>query len=74
MQKSSLAKFSKRSPAEVIRLMEALTTIDRIARKTAHMKAVKNHATMVLNMAESSFEEPNDIEDLKMRSKLLNLS
>jgi len=54
--------------------MEALTTIDRIARKTAHMKAVKNHATMVLNMAESSFEEPNDIEDLKMRSKLLNLS
>ncbi len=29
---------------------------------------------MVFNMAEAAFDEPNDINDLKMRSKLLNLS
>jgi hypothetical protein len=29
---------------------------------------------MILNMAEHSFDEPNDIRDLNMRSKLLNLS
>lgn len=71
---NQIRQFAKGSPSVVIRLMEALATIDQIARKTSHKEALRNHATMVLHMAESSFDEPNDIRDLKMRSKLLNLS
>ena len=71
---NQIRQFAKESPSVVIRLMEALNTIDKIAKKPSHKAALKNHATMVLNMAESSFEEPNDVADLKMRSKLLNLS
>jgi uncharacterized membrane protein len=71
---NQIRQFAKGSPSVVIRLMEALAAIDQIARKTAHKEALRSHAAMVLNMAESSFDEPNDIRDLKLRSKLLNLS
>jgi uncharacterized membrane protein len=71
---NQIRQFAKRSPSVVIRLMEALTTIDKIAKNPSHKEALRKHATMVLNMAESAFDEPNDVEDLKMRSKLLNLS
>lgn len=71
---NQIRQYAKRSPSVVIRLMEALTTIDKIAKNPSHKEALRKHATMVLHMAEASFDEPNDLEDLKMRSKLLNLS
>lgn len=71
---NQIRQFAKSSPSVVIRLMEALITIDKIAKNPSHKEALRKHGTMVLNMAEAAFDEPNDIKDLKMRSKLLNLS
>lgn len=70
---NQIRQFAKGNPSVVIRLMEALITIYKMTDNPAHKAALKMHAGMVLNMAESSFDEPNDIEDLKVRSKLLNL-
>ncbi|MEX0609029.1 MAG: DUF2254 domain-containing protein [Balneolaceae bacterium] len=69
---NQIRQFSKNSPAVVIRLMEALVTIDRLATSNRHKKALKKHAEMVLNMAENSFSEPNDLKDLKERSRLIS--
>jgi uncharacterized membrane protein len=66
-----IRQFSKGSPAVVIRLMEALITINSFTRKRQYKNAIKKHAHMVVNMAERSFEEPNDLEDLKERSMLI---
>lgn len=71
---NQIRQYAKGSPSVVIRLMEALITIDSITKNPSHKRALKSHATMVLNMGKAAFDEPNDIEDLKMRSKLLNLS
>ncbi|GAB5552537.1 MAG: DUF2254 domain-containing protein [Saprospiraceae bacterium] len=69
---NQIRQFSKGSPAVVIRLMEALIIINKAVEQEAHQKAIKKHAKMVLNLAEQSFSEPNDIEDLRKRWELVN--
>lgn len=69
---NQIRQFSKNSPAVVIRLMDALVTIERLATKSSHKKALKKHARMVLNMAEDSFNEPNDLKDLKEKSSQIS--
>ena len=67
---NQIRQYSRGNPSVVIRLMEALETINDFARKSGfHEKAIKKHAQMVLNMAEKSFEEKNDLEDLRSRSQ-----
>lgn len=68
---NQIRQFSKESPAVVIRLMEALITINKFASRRSYKDAIKKHARMVLNMAENSFTEPNDLNDLKARSGLV---
>ncbi len=66
---NQIRQFAKGSPSVVIRLMEALITIHRFARNHEQKRAVQTHAEMVLRLAENSFEEKNDLEDMRKRSK-----
>ncbi|MBZ9626870.1 DUF2254 domain-containing protein [Psychroflexus sp. CAK57W] len=64
-----IRQFSKGSPAVVIRLMEAMIKIHDYTSHKIHKKAVKEHAEMVLKVAEDSFEESHDLEDMRERSR-----
>ncbi|MBZ9779358.1 DUF2254 domain-containing protein [Psychroflexus sp. CAK8W] len=66
-----IRQFSKGSPAVVIRLMEAMIKIHNSTTYSIHKKAVKEHAQMILKVAEDSFEESHDLEDMQKRSKII---
>jgi uncharacterized membrane protein len=68
---NQIRQFSKDNPAVVISMMEALVTISRFAERDTCKNAIEKHARMILKMAEETFSEPNDLKDLKERSKLL---
>ena len=70
---NQIRQFSGGSPAVIIRLMEALTTIHAFTSKESHKKAVVKHAEMVLSTGKQNIEEKNDIDDLTERAvKILN--
>lgn len=64
-----IRQFSKGSPAVVIRLMEAMIKIHNFTTFSSHKKAVKEHAEMIMKVAEDSFEESHDLKDMRERSK-----
>lgn len=68
---NQIRQFSAGSPSVVIRLMEALVTIRQFAKHKVHKDTILKHAKMVLSVAEQSFNEENDLEDLRKRSKLI---
>lgn len=65
---NQIRQFSGGCPAVIIRLMEALTTIDEFAKKKSYKKALAKHAKMVLNLGEKTIQEENDLNDLIQRS------
>jgi uncharacterized membrane protein len=66
---NQIRQFSGGSTAVIIRLMEALITINGFTEHKAHKKAVMKHAKMVLDKGIKSITEENDLNDLKERSK-----
>jgi uncharacterized membrane protein len=68
---NQIRQFSGGSTAVIIRLLEALITINGFTEHKAHNKAVIKHAKMVLDMGKKSIVEENDLNDLKERSKQL---
>lgn len=64
-----IRQFSKGSPAVVIRLMEAMIKIHDYTSHKFHKEAVKEHAEMILKVAEDSFEDSHDLEDMRERSQ-----
>jgi len=64
-----IRQFSAGSIAVIIRLMEALITINNFVQKEDHKKAVIKHAKMVLNIGKESIKEERDLNDLLERSK-----
>ncbi|NEV94344.1 DUF2254 domain-containing protein [Psychroflexus sp. YR1-1] len=66
-----IRQFSKGSPAVVIRLMEAMIKIHEYTSHKVHKKAVKKHAEMILKVAEDSFEDSHDLEDMRERSRCI---
>ena len=68
---NQIRQFAKGSPSVVIRLMEAMCTIDRFVQNKAQKSAVQRHASMILRAAENSFDEANDLNDLRERSRLI---
>ena len=70
---NQIRQFSGGSPAVIIRLMEALTTIHGFAKDDSRKQAVVKHAEMVLSMGKQTIKEANDLQDLIRRSnKILN--
>lgn len=68
---NQIRQFSVRSPAVIIRLMEALTTIYKFTIKENQKKAVIKHVEMVLTMGKETIKEKNDINDLTKRSEAI---
>jgi uncharacterized membrane protein len=66
---NQIRQFSKNSPAVVIRLMDALVTINKFVKIEDRKKAIEKHARMVLNLGKQSFTELNDLNDLNERSE-----
>ncbi len=65
---NQIRQFSEDSPAVIIRMMEALTTIHEFTSKESHKIAVIKHAEMVLSSGKQNMEEQNDIDDLTERA------
>lgn len=66
---NQIRQFSSGTPAVIIRLMEALTTIQQFIDKDEHRKAVIKHAEMTLRIGKQSIKEENDLADLIIRVK-----
>ncbi|MEP2668725.1 MAG: DUF2254 domain-containing protein [Cyclobacteriaceae bacterium] len=64
---NQIRQYSEGSPSVVIRLMEALITINRIAINRFHKAAISKHANMVFNTAKRTFKEGQDLKDLEER-------
>ncbi|CAM3656542.1 DUF2254 domain-containing protein [Flavobacterium gelidilacus] len=66
---NQIRQFSAGSPAVIIRLMEAQITIYGFVKKENYKKAVRKHATMILNIGKQTIKEDIDLNDLLERSK-----
>ena len=66
---NQIRQFSAGSTAVIIKLMEALITINGFVEKESHKEAVLKHTKMVLNVGKQSIKEPIDYNDLEERSK-----
>jgi uncharacterized membrane protein len=64
---NQIRQYGKSSPSVIIRLMEALVTIDAFTTDFGKKESVRQHARMVLNAAESSGYDDNDLNDVKER-------
>lgn len=64
-----IRQYSGGSPAVIIRLMEALTTIHQFTNNESHIKSVLKHARMVLNIGQQTIQEKNDLQDLRKRAE-----
>lgn len=64
---NQIRQFGASSPAVIIRLMDRLVILYRIAPDGAARKAILRHARMVHRAGESHLEEPNDRRDLQQR-------
>ncbi len=68
---NQIRQYSEGTPAVIIRLMEAMITINKFAERPQLKKVVRYHAEMILRLAEKSIDEEQDLEDLRKRSRLL---
>lgn len=66
---NQIRQFSGGSPAVIIRLMEALTTLQGFTQTESHKKAVIKHAEMVLRMGQETIKEKHDVDDLAQRAE-----
>lgn len=65
---NQIRQYSGGSPAVIIRLMEALTTINEFASMKSQIKALTKHAEMVLRVGKETIKEKNDFDDLWERA------
>jgi len=68
---NQIRQFSGGSPAVIIRLMEALTTIYGFTEQEKHKKAILKHAEMVLTIGKETIKEKNDVDDLIERAGMI---
>lgn len=66
---NQIRQFSAGNPSVIIRLMEGLITINKLAHRDNQIKAIRKHAKMVLNSGKESIKEELDFLDLEERSK-----
>ncbi|MCB0642340.1 MAG: DUF2254 domain-containing protein, partial [Phaeodactylibacter sp.] len=65
---NQIRQYSGGCVATIIRLMEALTTIDQFTADPKADAAVLKHAQMVLNLGKGTIQEPVDLRDLEVRA------
>lgn len=52
----------------IIRLVEALNTINEFTRQKIHTKAVNKHIEMVVRLGKETIKEKRDLNDLDKRA------
>jgi len=68
---NQIRQFSEDSPAVIIRMIEALTTIFEFTSKESYKRAVIKHAEMVLSSGKKNFEENNDFVVLSEKAEMI---
>jgi uncharacterized membrane protein len=68
---NQIRQFSTGSPSVIIRLMEAMITLEKFAHNENQKKTILKHAKMILNVGKESISEENDLNDLLERSMKL---
>lgn len=68
---NQIRQFSEESPAVIIRIMEALTTIHKFTTEESRKRALIKHAEMVLSSGKQNIDEKNDIDDLIERAVII---
>jgi uncharacterized membrane protein len=71
---NQIRQFGKDSPSVIIRMMDALVTINQLARDKEQKDDIQRHAKMVLKTAEKTMIESNDLKDLKKRYEKLKVA
>lgn len=66
---NQIRQFSASSPSVIIRLMEAMITLEQFAPNESQKKTILKHAKMILNIGKETITEENDLNDLLERSK-----
>ncbi len=69
---NQIRQYAETSPSVMIRLLEAMVTINSFAQTEEQKKEIAAHGKMIINAAERTFHEPRDLEDLEERYKMLN--
>lgn len=64
---NQIRQFSAGSTAVIIRLVEALITIQNLTKRESHKKAIINHVEMVFRLGKETIKEKNDLDDLEKR-------
>ncbi|CDF79444.1 conserved hypothetical membrane protein (DUF2254) [Formosa agariphila KMM 3901] len=66
---NQIRQYSAGCTSVILKLMDALITIDKFAKKEAHKHAINKHAKMIINVGKASLNEENDLNLLLERSK-----
>lgn len=66
---NQIRQFSSGIPSVLIRLMDALNTVNTFVKNKEQKNAVIKHATMVLNLGRDSIQEAIDLKDLEERAR-----
>ncbi len=69
---NQIRQFAEGSPSVMIRLLEAMISINQFTRNSNQKKQVLQHAEMVMNAAKRTFHEPRDLKDMKKRYKSIS--
>jgi uncharacterized membrane protein len=74
---NQIRQFGSNSPAVLIRMMEILSALAKLARNKEQNETIRRHAAMVNRAGQEALSEPNDRTDLEERfakiTKTLNL-
>lgn len=69
---NQIRQYAEGSPSVMIRLLEAMVTINQFTRNSNQKEQVIQHAEMIMKAAERTFHETRDLEDIKERFNSLN--
>jgi uncharacterized membrane protein len=68
---NQIRQYAERNPSVMIRLLEAMNTINKFTRNNDQKEQVYKHAEMVMKAAERTFHEQHDLDDMKKRYKTI---
>lgn len=68
---NQIRQYGERSPSVMIRLMEAMTTINTFSRNENQQELIIQHAKIIMKATEKTFSEKRDLKDMKKRFKTL---
>lgn len=68
---NQIRQYAEANPSVLIRLLEAMITINRFAKNKAQKKEIAQHAKMIMKAAERTFQEARDLKDMKERFNTL---